>query len=109
MGNGLILWQGDKREVIKLNIELLANMLDIEIREKKEDLISRLDSLEQTLAHNRMRLTGTLDESRICRIESIGIIQRQGQMIESRCMEIATKAKHLTDLRQLLADGEKKT
>ncbi len=89
--------------------ELLAlqvDMMDIDIRERKQDLIDRLDGLEQTLAYNRMRLKGTLDDSRICRIESFGIIQNQGQMIESRCMEIVTKVNHLSVMKRIIVNSE---
>ncbi len=109
MGNSITLWQGDKREVIGLynTLKSYEDLLDSQIREEKQTLIYALDSMEQTMAYQKQKLEATLDDStKTGSLNSVGILQRQGQMIESRCMEIVTKAKHLTDLRQIVADGQ---
>lgn len=82
-------------------------LLDSQIREEKQTLIYALDSMEHTMTYQKQKLEATLDDStKTGSLNSVGIIQRQGQMIESRCMEIVTKAKHLTELRQIIADGK---
>ncbi len=84
-----------------------VELLDSQIREEKQTLIYALDSIGQTMAYQKQQLEATLDDStKTGSLNSVGILQRQGQMIESRCMEIVTKARHLADLRQILADGK---
>lgn len=91
---------------VKESLEQYSGLLDNAIRIEKKGLINALDSLEMTLKHNRMRLEASLGDSTVTNLNALGIIQRQGQMIESRCMEVTTKAKHLSVLKQIIADGK---
>lgn len=105
------MWQRDKeREVIGLDtkelLTLQANMLEIEIHDLKEDLIDRIYGLSLALTQTRVRLEGTLDDSRIAGIDLTNNIQRYAHEMELRIVKITAKAKHLMNLRQIISEDK---
>lgn len=90
------------KQLTEFNIELLEN----EIRDKKTDLINSMDSMERMLEFQRQALAASLNNSTsYARLNPVGILQRQGQMIETMCAEIATKCKHLVTLKRMLEES----
>lgn len=92
---------------LKETLEGYCNRLDNHIRSIKTNFQYTLDSVAETLLYKKSKINATLNNSEdVGTLNTFGVLRQQGQMIESRSMEIVTLAETLKDLRKILAEGE---
>ncbi len=92
---------------LKESLEAYCDHLDNHIRSKKTVFGNFLDSGAQTLLDRKGKVNASLNDSTdVGTLNSLGVLQRCGQIVESYSMELVTLVETLKELRKILKECE---
>jgi hypothetical protein len=86
------------------NLDLAIVDVKRDIENTKRELNMRMKSLSNTLAREAKKV----EKDSEMMINPLGVIQREGQLIDALCMRLDLEKKHLKTLEQLLEVSEEK-